>query len=502
MNTMTELRVKEFQATLTTALGMDAVSDEDKILFKYEHDRSSVTGITGQKPVLVVWPKTTEEVRLVVQTAIKCAISLVPVSSGPDWRLHGDTIPKVPNSVIVDLSRMNRILRIDRTNRVVMVEPGVTFAQLIPEIDKQGLRLLHPLIPRNGKSVLASALEREPTTIPRYHWDTSDPLLCTETIFGTGDLFRTGTAAGPGSIEEQLAMGQAQKNPMGPTQFNLFQTIQGAQGTLGIVTWATLKCELKPTQQKILFAQADTFQALEDFAAGVLKFRIGDEVFIMNKLAFAAFIAPPNSQQTTPEEAWKEWIMPITLAGRGIFAGDKITYLEADIRELGQKNAVLLQTELKGVDTNRVLSFYQETSEEPWPNRLAGLCQSVFCITTLDRVALFAEEVKKIVADQTQVHCGFYIQPLVQGCNCHFEVQLYYENNSMGGPAVKSAFKRVTERIFDLGGFFSRPYYEWAAPAFERVSPENVAVLNKIKNIFDPHHVLKPGALCFKQEET
>jgi hypothetical protein len=41
--------------------------------------------------------------------------------------------------------------------------------------------------------------------MPKYHWDIGDPLACVEVIFGTGDMFRTGAAAGPGSLEEQWA---------------------------------------------------------------------------------------------------------------------------------------------------------------------------------------------------------------------------------------------------------------------------------------------------------
>nr|MDO8084908.1 FAD-binding oxidoreductase [Candidatus Sigynarchaeum springense] len=485
--------LKEFKATLVAILGNDALSDEKNILTTYGQDDSFTP---FQAPALVVWPETTVDVQKIMQAALKCAVPLVPVSSGPSHRQHGDTVPTRTGTVVVDLSNMDKILRIDRTNRVVMVEPGVTWAQLMPEVDKQGLRLLHPLCPRKDKSVLASALEREPTSIPRYHWDASDPLLCTEIVFGTGDLFRTGSAAGPGSIEEQLATGQAQKNPMGPTQFSLFQTIQGAQGSLGIVTWATLKCELKPTRQKMLYAQAGDLHALEGLAASILKFRIGDEVFIMNKAAFASFL-----NKSTSEASWKEWVMPVTLAGRGRFASDKVAYLEADLLNLGQKYALDLQPELTGVDNSDVLSRFQGTSEKPWPYGFKGSCQSVFCITTIDRAGDFAEKVKQSLASDTLVDYGFYIQPLVQGCNCHFEVQLYYDpRHPEAGHAVDAAFKKVTRLLFDLGGFFSRPYGNWAKEAYDRVSPGIVTVLNKVKGILDPHRVLKPGALCFKEE--
>ncbi len=82
-------------------------------------------------------------------------------------------------------------------------------------------------------------------------------------------------------------------------------------------------------------------------------------------------------------------------------------------------------------------------------------------------------------------------------------MQLYYDpQHPVAGPVVKAAFDNVTKLLFELGGFFSRPYGPWADGVFERVSPEIVTVLNKVKNIFDPHHVLKPGVLCFKEEAS
>ncbi len=81
-----------------------------------------------------------------------------------------------------------------------MVEPGVTFGELIAAVAEKGLRLNMPLQPRATKSVVGSMLSREPVIMPHYHWDISDPIGSTEVVFGTGDMFRTGAAAGPGDI--------------------------------------------------------------------------------------------------------------------------------------------------------------------------------------------------------------------------------------------------------------------------------------------------------------
>jgi len=113
---------------------------------------------------------------------------------------------------------MDRIPHINRRNKVAIIEPGVRFGTLQAEAKKRGMKALLPLLPRASKSVVASCLEREPITIPKYHWDMTDPMLCVEVVFGTGDTFRTGGAAGPGSLEEQWKSGASQKNPMGPAQ--------------------------------------------------------------------------------------------------------------------------------------------------------------------------------------------------------------------------------------------------------------------------------------------
>ena len=129
------------------------------------------------------------------------------------------------------MSQMKKILHIDRKNRVAMFEPGVTFSELSKAIAPLGLRLNMPLLPRSTKSVTGSLLEREPVLMPVYHWDIADPLACTEVIFGTGEMFRTGAAAGSGSIEEQWAAGGSQKEAAGPSSASWYGLIQGSHGS-------------------------------------------------------------------------------------------------------------------------------------------------------------------------------------------------------------------------------------------------------------------------------
>ena len=268
-------------------VGAGNVVDEPTILEEHGRDMSFAA---GSRPVLIVKPRQAQQVQDLVKWANETLMPLVPVSSGPP-HFRGDTVPAL-GGVVVDLSTMNKILRIDRRNRVAMVEPGVTFGDLKPEVEKQNMRLMLPLAPRATKSIVGSYLEREPILVPKYHWDMSDPLCCTEVIFGTGDIFRTGAAAGPGTLEEQWKAGQAQKSPVGPGPSDLFRVVQGAQGTLGILTWATIRLELLPSIQRLFMVGCERVDEIIDFVYLLQRLKLGDECLVLDRLNLASILSP------------------------------------------------------------------------------------------------------------------------------------------------------------------------------------------------------------------
>jgi glycolate oxidase len=75
----------------------------------------------------MAYAETVEQVQEVVKLANKTLTPLIPYSSGKN--LHGATIPD-QGGVILNLSKMNKIIEIDEENWFVIVEPGVTYQQL------------------------------------------------------------------------------------------------------------------------------------------------------------------------------------------------------------------------------------------------------------------------------------------------------------------------------------------------------------------------------------
>ena len=105
---------------LVNLFGSGRVSYKKVILDEYSRDMSLVEAL---RPECIVKPITASEINKLVDFANTTLTPLVPVSSGaPHFR--GDTVPGVGGAIVVDLSAMKRILRVDRQNRVAMVEPG------------------------------------------------------------------------------------------------------------------------------------------------------------------------------------------------------------------------------------------------------------------------------------------------------------------------------------------------------------------------------------------
>ena len=221
----------------------------------------------AMKPSYIVRPSKVDELQELLRLANESGLNLTVASSAGNHSRGGFAATK--DNILIDLSPWKRIPWINRRNRVCLIEPGVTYGELLQALEPQGMTIPMPLSPRSGKSVIASMMDREPTTWPNRQWDISDPVASTEFIFGNGDLFRTGAAGGPGTLEQQRAVGGAQKSPLGPSQTDFHRVVQGSQGTMGIVTWITVRAELRPTVEQPFLLGADSLSELIPFVYDV-----------------------------------------------------------------------------------------------------------------------------------------------------------------------------------------------------------------------------------------
>jgi len=106
-------------------LGLEYVLNDAETLAIYARSTSSC----GTQPLAVLRPCSTEDVVQLVKIAGTFCVPLYPISRGKNWG-YGDACAITSGQVIVDLSRMDRIIEVDQTLAYAVIEPGVTQQQL------------------------------------------------------------------------------------------------------------------------------------------------------------------------------------------------------------------------------------------------------------------------------------------------------------------------------------------------------------------------------------
>jgi FAD/FMN-containing dehydrogenase len=484
-------------AILTKIIGTENVICEDAKLNEYARDMSFVSPV---KPACIIKPRNTSELEKIIKLANETATPLVPVSSGtPHFR--GDTVPSIGGAVIVDLSGMKKIIRVYRSERVAMCEPGVTFGELLPAAEKEGLRLIIPLLPRQSKSVVGSMLEREPVIIPKYHWDISDPIACMEVVFGTGDVFRTGSASGPGTIEQQWATGRVQKTPIGPSQASLHRVVQGSQGTMGIVTWASMRCEVLPQIEKPFFVGSTELGKIMEAVHWLIRLRLVDECFVLNNIDFAAIMAknwPGNFREI--RDGLPRWLLFFSVAGYEYLPEQRVETQTRDVMEVLKRAGLVAEESINQIFAKQLLGLTKRPSEEPyWKLRYKGASQDIFFLALSEDIPGLIEAMNRLADDAGYpvTDIGIYIQPIVQGTNYHCEFNLFYNSDDKKESEVaRELVSRAATELTSRGAFFSRPYGEEARLLCNKDAGTMIA-LKKVKSILDPNNVMNPGKLYF-----
>jgi 4-cresol dehydrogenase (hydroxylating) len=201
---------------------------------------SAATFEAHGRALAIIRPGTVEEVQAALRIANRYRVPVYPVSSGRNWG-YGSSAP-VRDAVVVDLTRMNRIVELDEELAYVTVEPGVTQRQLFEFLEARGSRLWMDTTGASPDcSIIGNTMERGFGHTPMA--DHAGNATAFEVVLPTGDLVRTGYArfdpAGAGALA---------RSGVGPSLDGLFP-----QSNLGIVTRMSVWLMPKPDTFRAFF---------------------------------------------------------------------------------------------------------------------------------------------------------------------------------------------------------------------------------------------------------
>ena len=270
---------------------------------------------------------------------------------------------------------------------------------------------------------------------------------------------------------------------------------------MGIVTWASARCELIPGLEEPFLIGSSKLDRILEMVHWLIRLRLVNECFILNSVNLAAIMArkwPGDNREL--KDTLPPWILFFNIAGYEYLAEERVNGQIVDMKEIAQRVGLEPAQAVGEISASEVLNAVQRPSGEPyWKLRHKGACHDIFFLTIYDNlpglVDTMYDEANAIGYPTSEM--GIYLQPIVQGTNCHGEFNLFFDpENRSESARVKELSERVVTSLMAKGAFFSRPYGTSTGAIINR-DAATVAALKKVKSVLDPGNIMNPGKLCF-----
>ncbi|WP_163527131.1 glycolate oxidase subunit GlcD [Halobacillus ihumii] len=205
-------------------------------------------------PDAIISPHNTEEVSEIVKICNKHQIPIIPRGSGTN--LSAGATP-LEGGIVLIFKYMNKILEIDEKNLTITTQPGVNTLELITTVEEK--KLFYPPDPSSMKiSQIGGNINENSGGLRGLKYGvTRDYVMGLEMVLPNGDIIRTG-----GKLAKDVA------------GYDLTRLFVGSEGTLGIVTEATLKLLPLPESKKTILALYEDIHAAAQSVSKIISNRI------------------------------------------------------------------------------------------------------------------------------------------------------------------------------------------------------------------------------------
>ncbi|MDI9619243.1 MAG: FAD-linked oxidase C-terminal domain-containing protein [Candidatus Nezhaarchaeota archaeon] len=277
--------------------------------------------------------------------------------------------------------------------------------------------------------------------------------------------------------------------------------LQLAQGTIGIVTWASIRCRAMPEVRKALLIPSDDLARLIELTYKLTWRRLGDALFILNNCNLACIVGRSSREALELLESLPQWLLFISIEPSGYYAEKKAEVYEDELSKWCRTFGVEPKPVISTVSADDVMTLTSEQSEEQyWKLKLKGGVQELFFITTMDKVQEFVQIMRNVAGTHgySTKDMGVYVQPIMQGSSCHCEFDLYYDpQDPTSVETIRKVFYDGARALVRAGAFFARPYGPLRDITYPYIAAPAIILQRKLKAIFDPNNIMNPGKLYY-----
>ncbi len=430
--------------------------------YAYAQDATNVRKIESL-PDAVVFVETIEEVQAVIKIANKYRIPVICRGAGTN--VVGACVVQ-HGGIILNFSKMNKILEINKENMTAIVQPGVVLGDFQKEVEK--LSLFYPPDPSNlAVSTIGGSIAQSSGGAKSFKYGTTkDYIIDLKVVMADGEILQTGA--------------NTIKNATG---YNLGSLFVGSEGTLGIVVEATLKLIPKPESKKVIMAYFDT---VKDAVHAV-------NMIVEQKIFPATIDFMDKNAILTVEKFYPAGLLT-----------DKDAALVIEID--GFKSSIKYQEKVitNILDNSKAsavqISHNESEYEKIWTARRSsmGACAKLKPNVTTDDVIVPRENLEKLVLGIREICEKYRLDVCMVGHvgdgSVHPQIPINYKDED-----EYKRYKLAKSEIYDLtaklGGILSGEHgigSEKRAHIHKVINSTALNYMRKIKRIFDPNNILNP----------
>lgn len=440
-------------------------SKTERLVYSYD-----ATPNFQSMPDAVISPRNVKEIAEIVKICNEHKIPIVPRGSGTN--LCAGTCP-TEGGIVLLFKHMNKILEIDEENLTITVQPGVITLDMINEVESKGL--FYPPDPSSMKiSTIGGNINENSGGLRGLKYGvTRDYVIGLEVVLANGEIIRTG-----GKLAKDVA------------GYDITRLMVGSEGTLGIITEATLKLIPMPETKKTMLA---LYQDIEAAAESVSKI-IADKIIPTT----LEFLDQPTLKVV---EAFAQIGLPTDV--KAVLLIEQDGPPEVVERDLLKMTEICKQEQAISV---QIASSEQEADALRTARRAALSALARLKPTTiLEDATVPRSEIANMVQAINKIAQKYKVEICTFGHagdgNLHPTCPTDSRNHDEM-ERVEKAFAEIFEKAIELGGTITGEHGVGVmkAPFLElKLGKAGIAAMRAIKHALDPNNIMNPGKVFAKE---
>ncbi|OXM70220.1 FAD-binding oxidoreductase [Amycolatopsis vastitatis] len=454
-----------FVSRLRDLLGKSAVLTDSDVTASYARDMMPLA--PSGKPLAVVLPANVEQVQAVVKACAEAKVPIVPRGAGSGLSGAANAID---GCVTLSLAKLDRIVEIDPGNRLAVVQPGVVNLDFRNAVEKQGL--FYPPDPSSYDwCTIGGNLSTNAGGLCCVKYGvTTDSVLGLEVVLADGSLLKTG-----------------RRTVKGVAGYDLARLFVGSEGTLGVITQATVQLKPLPQVPATLVAGFSTTEAAGEAVARVVREGLVPSLL---EIMDASSIKAAETYLKTDLGAGSDC--------RALLLGQSDAGGEVARRELAKLEQIC-------VDCGADLAYTTEDLEEGrmllQVRRVVLTALEMYGVWLTDDVCVPRTRIAELIhgCEKISEEVGLRIAVVGHAGDGNMHPTIVYQPGDQDEFArARRAFDDILEVALSLGGTVTGEHgigkikREWLE---REIGPIAMRVHRQIKQALDPENLFNPGSM-------